>query len=79
MLVYEMFQLWLMHQSIPAVLSPPPPAPLGEPWALAFFFTLDGKFPGWGLLSCQILQGGDEKKEGKCPVLRQLAQSNSAI
>ena len=35
-----------MHQSIPATPSPsPPPA---DPRALAFFFVLDGKFPGMG-------------------------------
>ena len=39
-----------MHQSIPPAPSPrplpPPPPPRAEPWVLAFFFALDGKFPG---------------------------------
>ena len=68
----------LMHQSIP-------PAPRADPRALAFFFALDGKFPGWGLLSCQIPRGGDEKR-GQMPrppsTLQHfllITQSNSAV
>ena len=73
----------VIHQSIPPPLSQPPP-PRTDPRALAFF-ALDGKFPGWGLLSCQIPRGGDEKR-GQMPrppsTLQHfslIAQSNSAI
>ena len=53
----------IMHQSIPAASSPH-----ADPWVLAFFFVLDGKFLGMGtqLLSCQIPWGGDEKR-GQMP------------
>ena len=37
-----------MHQSIPAAPNLPPPR--ADPRALAFFFALDGKFPGVGSL-----------------------------
>ena len=57
---------------------PPPPPQADQPRALAFFWPWMENFRGWGLLSCQIPRGGT-KKEGKCPVLRQLAQFNSAI
>ena len=61
----------VMHQSIPAVPSPPTPPPRSaDPRALAFF-----------CLRWQIPRGGDSwavkspgvgtKKEGKCPVLCQ--------
>ena len=36
--------LLVMHQSIPAVRRLPPAR--ADPWALAIFFALDGKFPG---------------------------------
>ena len=49
----------VMHQSIPAAPSHSP-LPQPDPRALAFFFALDGKFPGVGT-----------KKGDKCPVLRQ--------
>ena len=52
-----------MHQPIPAVPSPPPRA---KPQALAFFCPWMANARGWGLLSCQILRGGDEKR-GQMP------------
>ena len=54
----------IMHQLIPPASSSPPPGV--DPRALAFFFVLDGKFPGMGTLSCQIPRGGD-KKRGQMP------------
>ena len=52
---------------------------------ISILFALYGKFPGWGLLSCQIPRGGDEKR-GQMPrppsTLQHfslIAQSNSAI
>ena len=59
-----------MHQSIPTAPS---------------FFVLDGKFPDWGLLSCQIPRGGDEKRGQMPPTpltlqhFSLIAQSSSAI
>ena len=54
----------LMHQQIPAAPSPPPRA---DPRGLAFFFLPWMANPrGWGLLSCQIPRGGDEKR-GQMP------------
>ena len=55
-----------MHQSIPAAPSPnppPPPSPRADPRALAFFFFWPWmeNFRGWGLSSCQIPRGEDEK------------------
>ena len=58
-----------MHQSIPAA---PSPRPRADPRALAFFLPWMANSRGWGLLSCQIPWGGDEKKEGECPILRTL-------
>ena len=57
--------------------SPLPPLQ-ADPRALPFVLPWMANSQGWGLLSCQISRAGDEK-EGKCPVLCQLAQSNSAI
>ena len=72
---------FIMHQSIPAA----PSAPLGKPPGISIFFALNGKFRDWGLLSCQIPQGGDEKR-GQMPrppsTLQHfslIAQSNSAV
>ena len=66
-----------MHQSIPAAPSPPP-SPRADPRAFAFFFALDGKFPGVGLFSCQIPRGGDGKK-GQMPRLPSTLQHFSLI
>ena len=67
-----------MHQSIPT-------API-TPRSLAFFFLpWMANSRGWGLLSCQIPRGGDEKR-GQMPgppsTLKHfslIAQSNSAV
>ena len=71
-----------MHQSIPAASRPPPPA---DPRSLAFFFALDGKFPGVGTLQLSNPRGGDEER-GQMPgppsTLQHfslIAQSSSAI
>ena len=56
------FSLHLMHESIPPALSLPPP-PRADPRALAFFGPWKENSRGWGLLSCQISRGGDEKRE----------------
>ena len=55
-----------MHQSIP---SPPPPRadPRADPRALAFFFALDGKFPGMGNLELSNLPGWGRKKRANAP------------
>ena len=57
-----------MHQSIPAAPSAPPPLPpkLADPRALAFFGPWMANSRGWGLLSCQIPRGEDEKR-GQIP------------
>ena len=55
------FSLHLMHQSIPPALSLPPPR--ADPRVLAFFGPWMENSRGWGLLSCQISRGGDEKRE----------------
>ena len=76
----------VMHQSIPAAPSaPPPPFSRADPRALAFFLPWMANSRGWGLLSCQIPRGGDEKR-GQMPrppsTLQHfslIAQSNSAI
>ena len=49
-----------MHQSIPPAPRPSPPR--ADPRALAFFLPWMAKSQGWGLLSYQILRGGDEKR-----------------
>ena len=70
-----------MHQSIPAAPSPS----WADPRALPFFLPWMANFRGWGLLSCQIPWGGDEKRGQMCrpPSGLQhfslIAQSNSAI
>ena len=53
-----------MHQSIPPAPSPrpPPPCPRADPWVLAFFLPWIANSRGWGLLSCQIPRGEDEKR-----------------
>ena len=54
----------LMHPSIPPAPSRPPPRV--DPLALAFFLPWVANSRGWGLLSCQIPRGGDEKR-GQMP------------
>ena len=79
-----------MHQSIPPVLSrppptPPPPPPQTDPRALAFILPWMTNSRGWGLLSCKIPRGGNEKR-GQMPrpasTLQHfslIARSNSAV
>ena len=70
-----------MHQSTPAA---PSPRPRADPRALAFFFPRMANSRGWGLLSCQIPRGGDEKRGQmlRPPSTQQhfslITQSNSA-
>ena len=63
--------LKFMHQSIPPVPSPhdhtTPFPPRADPRALTFFLPWMANSQGWGLLSCQIPQGGDEKKGQMAP------------
>ena len=73
----------VMHQSIPAAPSAPPPR--ADPRALASFLHWLANSRGWGLLSCQIPRGGDEKG-GLIPrppsTLQHfslIAQSNNAV
>ena len=65
---------------------PPPPTPtLADPRALAFFWPWMANSRGWGLLSCQIPRGGDEKRaqmprpSSTLQHFSLIAQSNSAI
>ena len=44
----------------------PPPPHRADPRALAFFLPCMANSRGWGLLSCQIPRGGDEKR-GQMP------------
>ena len=47
---------------------PPPPPPRADPQALAFCLPWMANSRGWGLLSCQIPRGGDEKRgQMPCP------------
>ena len=76
----------VMHQSIPPAPSPPkPPTPRADPRAVAFFLPWMENSWGWGLLSCQIPRGGDEKR-GQMPrppstlqYFSLIAQSNNAV
>ena len=75
-----------MYQSIPAATSPPPPPPpRADPRALAFFLPWMAIARGWGILSCQIPRGGNEKggQMRRPPSTLQhfslIAQSNSAV
>ena len=43
-----------------------PAPPRADPRALAFFLPWMANSRGWGLLSCQIPRGGDEKR-GQMP------------
>ena len=73
-----------MHQSIPPAPSPSP-QPRADPRSLAFLLPWMASSRGWGLLSCQIPLGGDEKRRQmpRPPSTLQhfssIAQSNSAI
>ena len=75
-----------MHQSIPAAPNPPPPPPpRADPEALAFFLPWMANFRVWGLLSCQVPRGGDERG-GQMPrppstlqIFSLIAQSNSVL
>ena len=62
-----------------------PGPPRADPRALAFFLPWMANSRGWGLLSCQIPRGGDEKR-GQMPrppsTLQHfslIVQSNSAV
>ena len=55
----------VMHQLIPAAPSPLPPR--ADPRALAFFFALDGKFPGVGTLELSNPPGWGRKKRANAP------------
>ena len=75
----------IMHQSIPAAPSPPPPPTGAAPRALVFFWPWMANSWGRGLLSCQIPQGGDEKRQqmphppSTLQHFSLIAQSNSAV
>ena len=62
-----------------AQLHPPPPR--AHPRALVYFWPWMAISRGWGLLSCQMPRGGDEKGgQMRCPPSTlQQAQSNSAV
>ena len=63
----ECVSSWLMHQSIPATPNPPPPPPPpGWPPGISIFLPWMANSRRWGLLSCQIPRGGDEKR-GQIP------------
>ena len=53
--------------SICAQLPPSPRAPLADLRALAFFFTLDGKFPEVGTLELSNPLGWGQKKRANAP------------
>ena len=55
-----------MHQSIPPAPDPSPPF-RADPRALAFFFALDGKFPGVGTLELSNPLGWGRKKRANAP------------
>ena len=49
-------------------LHPASPPPRADPQASAFFLPWMANSRGWGLLSCQIPRGGDEKRgQMPCP------------
>ena len=64
-----------MHQSWSVPAAPSPPSPSGCPPAISILFCLEWQIPG----DRDSWAGMGTQKEGKRPVLRQLAQSNSAI
>ena len=51
------------NASVNSACAQPPPPPRADPRALAFFGPWMENSRGWGLLSCQISRGGDEKRE----------------
>ena len=67
------------------LLPTPPPPSRADPRALAFFLPWMANSREWGLLSCQIPRGGDEKRGQmlRPPSTLQhfslIAQSNSAV
>ena len=40
--------MFTVYASVNSTCTPHPLPPLRDPQALAFFFALDGKSPGWG-------------------------------
>ena len=76
--------LWF-NASVNSTCAQPHPPPRADPRALAFFFPWMANSRGWGLLSCQIPQGGDENRGQMSlpPSTLQhfslIAQSNNAI
>lgn len=61
--------LLVMHQSIPVVRRLPPAR--ADPWALAIFFALDGKFPGGEDPRAVNSPGVGMKKKDNCSILCQ--------
>ena len=55
----------IMHQLIPPASSSPPRG--ADPRALAFFFPLDGKFPGMGTFELSYSPGWGQKKRANAP------------
>ena len=82
------YYLWRPNASVNSSCArpPSPPAdPRADSQALAFFLPWMANSRGWGLLSCQIPRGGDEKR-GQMPrppsTLQHfslIAQSNNAV
>ena len=60
----KMFHSKIMHQSIPPAPTSPPPGWLP---GIGIFLHWMANSQGWGLLSCQIPRGGDEKKRANAP------------
>ena len=54
----------IMHQSIPAAPSAPPP---GSPSGIGIFFALDRKFPGVGTLELSNPPGWGREKRANAP------------
>ena len=78
-------QLIIILASNASGIPPAPSPPPAGPRALALFLPWMANSRGWGLLSCQIPRGGDERRGQmlRPPSTLQhsslLAQSNSAI
>ena len=65
----KMFHSKIMHQSIPPAPSTPPPRLTPGHW---HYFCIGLQIPWGGDFSAvKSPRGGVEKKQGKCPVLRQ--------